>query len=238
MSARNTSGDCPQLTWDLLDGATVLRFSRRSRWSNWPNVRWAARQFWSTQLSAAEDAPERQATWHHLVMTAGNFKRQTPIYLPDLPQGPDSADDADAPLSFTFEVDGRNQTVKRDSPDSWEHLSAITGIGVATATTVLSALWPGWHVIADRRDLGVGIGLAYEEAASEGLLRTAGYEGETVSWPRYRWFRPKVIARAAAIDVEAFEVERAMYEIDVETATSVGTPWSDYRRALCTVLAV
>jgi hypothetical protein len=49
-----------------------------------------------------------------------------------------------------------------------------------------------------------------------------------VSWERYRWFRPKVIARANAIGVEAVQVERALHEIDVATNTNISISWDDY----------
>ena len=112
-------------------------------------------------------------------------------------------------------------------------------MGVATATTVLSALWPGYHVIADRRDIGAGIGLAYVEAYRERLLKAAGDDGETVSWKRYCWFRPKVIARAEAIGVQALDVERALYQIDLETGKqNSNTPWHEYLPMLCRVLNV
>jgi hypothetical protein len=141
-------------------------------------------------------------------------------------------------VSFTVEVQDELRTVERDNPDSWEHLTGITGIGVATATTLLSALWPGYHVIADQRDIGAAIGLAYDEARKERLLRSAGYKGEVVSWRRYRWFRPKVIGRAEAIGVDAVGVERALFQIDLATGTSIKTPWHEYRRQLCSVLSV
>jgi hypothetical protein len=196
-------------------------------------------QFWAAQWSiSAGDAWERQATWHHLVMTAGNFKRQAPISLPDLPDSPNAGHAAGDDRCFTIEVKGKPATVERKNPDSWEHLTDILGMGVATATTVLSALWPGYHVIADQRDIGAAIGLAYNEASREKLLKTAGYDGETVSWKRYRWFRPKLIAKAEAIGVEAVHVERALYGIDLATETNIKTPWDEYRHKLCRVLNV
>jgi hypothetical protein len=171
-------------------------------------------------------------------MTAGNFKRQAPICLPDLPDVLDAGHDAGDQASFTIQVEDELRTVERDNPDSWEHLTDITGIGVATATTLLSALWPGYHVIADERDIGAAIGLAYEEASSEGLLRSAGYYGEVVSWRRYRWFRPKVIGRAEVIGGKAVDVERALFQIDLATGTNSQTLWDEYRRELCRVLGV
>jgi hypothetical protein len=229
------------LTWDLLDYPTVTDFSGRSSWANWSNVQWTARQFWDAQWSSSsDDAWKRQATWHHLVMTAGNFKRQAPISLPDLPEGSNAEHVTGDNRSFTIEVrKGMPKTVVREKPESWEYLTEIPGMAVATATTVLSALWPGYHVIADRRDIGAGIGLAYVEACREKLLRTCGYDGETVSWKRYQWFRPKVITKAKAIGVDAVDVERALYRIDLETGnTSINTPWDEYLLMLCRVLKV
>jgi hypothetical protein len=171
-------------------------------------------------------------------MTAGNFKRQAPISLPSLPDIADAVRSVGDRVRFAIEVDGKPKTVECDKPESWEQLTDIPGIAVATATTILSALWPGRHVIADRRDVGAAIGLAYDEAFREGLLKSAGYQGEIVSWSRYRWLRPKVIAKATAIGVEPVAVERALYEIDLATRSDGGTPWHDYRHELCRVLRV
>ena len=168
-------------------------------------------------------------------MTAGNFKRQAPICLPELPAVPHTGHDAGDLVIFTAEIGDDLRAVHRDNPESWEHLTGITGIGVAMATTLLSALWPGYHVIADQRDIGAAIGLAYDEAFSEGLLKSAGYKGEVVSWRRYRWFRPKVIGRAEAIGVEAVAVERALFQIDMATGANSKTPWEEYRRELATL---
>ena len=237
MSASHAGGaDLCQLAWDLLDRPTVMRFSGRSSWVHWPNVSWTAKRFWEAQWSSSTDgALTRQVAWHHLVMTAGNFKRQAPISLPELHDDPGAHFDGDRG-SFRLEVGGGLATLARDDPASWEHLTSIDGVGVATATTILSALWPGFHVIVDRRDIGAAIGL-YEEAAHEGLLRSAGYKGEVVSWKRYRWFRRKVVAWAAAIAVEAVPVERALYEIDLATRTARGASWDVYRRELGRVVS-
>jgi hypothetical protein len=51
-------------------------------------------------------------------------------------------------------------------------------------------------------------------------------------------FRPKVIARAEAIGVEAVHVERALYQIDLATGTDINASWDEYRRELCRVLNI
>ena len=40
----------------------------------WPNIEWLADLFWDAQSGSSHE--RRIETWHHLVMTAGNFKRQ------------------------------------------------------------------------------------------------------------------------------------------------------------------
>ena len=134
MSASHAgAGDFPQLTWDLLDEPAVTEFSGRSSWANWSNVQWTATQFWDAQRSSSvDDAWKRQATGHHLVVTAGNFKRQTPISLPDLPDAPNAAHVAGDHMSFTIEAEDESKTVERDNPESWKHLTYVTGTGGAT----------------------------------------------------------------------------------------------------------
>ncbi len=157
-------------------------------------------------------------------MTAGNFKRQAPITLPDLPADPGAAHIA----SDSFSLNAGCRPVERAMPESWEQLTCINGVAVATATTVLSALWPGYHVIIDRQDIGAGIGLAYDEACEMKLVKDAGYKGTVVSWSRYQWFRHKVVARAQAIGVEAVMVERALYEIGRASGAVSTMTWEQY----------
>jgi hypothetical protein len=40
----------------------------------WPNVFWVGQQFWDAQVDSGPTAQD--IAWHHLVMSAGNFKRQ------------------------------------------------------------------------------------------------------------------------------------------------------------------
>lgn len=70
------------------------------------------------------------------------------------------------------------------------------------------------------------------------LVRDAGYKGTIVSWPRYKWFRRKVVAKAAAIGVEAVVVERALYEIGKASGASSDITWQEYLPQLCRVLNV
>lgn len=229
--------DLSTLSWDLLDPSTVKHFAGIPSMVNWPHVQWTANHFWSCQGTSPEELEARQVAWHHLLMTAGNFKRQAPITMGNLPDGERKFSiGAHRSDSFDVEVDGETLTVFRSEPTSWEVLDRIPGVAVATATTVLSALWPGDHVIADRRDLGAAIGLAYDEAKGAGLVKTNGYDGEVVSWKRYQWFLPKVTDKAKEIGIEPVVVERALFQIDLETGTKANTPWEQYRRQLWKVL--
>jgi hypothetical protein len=90
----------------------------------------------------------------------------------------------------------------------------VAGVSVAPAQVVQVA----------GQDGVVAVVVAYGEASSERLVKSAGYKGEVVSWRRYRWFRPKVIGRAEAIGVEAVDVERALFQIDLATGTNIKTP--------------
>jgi hypothetical protein len=206
----------------------------------WPNILWTADLFWQAQL--ADDQVRQMETWHHLVMATGNFKRQGGTQICLLQTPPSQHLTATRPeMCLVRTLDGQIE-LWRDEPDSWTSLTndkkAIKGIQVATATTLLSALWPGSHIIIDIRDLNATIGLNLAELTEwvNPLSRTS----IGPSWNWYQWMRDKVMTKAAESRLAPIDVERALYQLDrLVTRPSKGQPkltWQQYSDALEEVL--
>lgn len=110
----------------------------------WEEIRALADRVWS---SGNTDLSIR---WSHLVLACGNFKRQGGTRLVPL-SGMRGTGAASRRTELKLPTPSGPCVVSRDSLDSWRELArSIPGLGVPTMTTVLSALWPGVHVIADR----------------------------------------------------------------------------------------
>lgn len=180
----------------------------------WGDIELLADQFWASGCDPLRG--------HHLLMAVGNFKRQAIIRFDD-------------PLPTTTvkvgverdldrcEIGGR--VLIRDGHDSWEKFcgtnGGVSGFGVATTTTLLSALWPRHHVIIDQRALRAFIGLRLAQGW-ECLLPGAGLPSPT-SLVEARWgdyhsegdsSYLKQILAAHDDTLAPVEVERALFELD------------------------
>lgn len=179
----------------------------------WNDIAGLADSFW------ASDCGLRQA--HHLMMAVGNFKRQAgTIRLKE-------------PLSWTPRKSSGRDTcmiggyvLKRDQLESWKSFCGeargVTGFGVATTTTLLSALWPDHHVIIDQRALRalIGLRLAWDKGCPISGTKCTPESLDTVTWEDY-WtdsefkssYRKEVLASAGPIFAPV-DVERALFELD------------------------
>ena len=173
--------------------------------------------------------------WHHLLLAVGNFKRTGGLILPPsltVDTSSDCRPDCCAiPSSPTSSVQ-----MKRDCATTWRALTSIVGLGVPTASTMLSALWPGSHVIVDRRAACAAIGIsagalwdvsALEDAELPDLHTTDSY------WQFYAdWYQPAVLATAESVGCEPVAVERALFCLDPRVRPSLPKTswvWTDYR---------
>ena len=186
-------------------------------------------------------------------MAVGNFKRQGGTQICLLEAVPkDHVWPAQESIPRACRVQTLTGQIEliRDDPDSWKQLTtdkkAIQGLQVATATTLLSALWPGRHVIIDVRDLNATIALNMDEVMSKGWLTPDSTESLWVTWERYDWVRTKLRGKAAELrdggaDVEPVQVERALYTLDqnVPRPKKDGPKmtWVDYADAIGEALA-
>jgi hypothetical protein len=210
----------------------------------WPNILWCAELFWQAQI-AGDDA-RRLETWHHLVMAVGNFKRQggTQIcLLQAVPEGHAWLAQDRRPRSCKVQTVTGEIELIRDDPGSWELLAALKGVEVATATTLLSALWPRSHVIMDTRVLNATMGLNMAEAVEKGWLTTDSRKTIGVSWEMYAWVRSKVLEKtdqlnAEGANVEPVYVERSLYILDQRVRLPQKLSWNEYAEELGRVLTL
>jgi hypothetical protein len=224
----NSGRELPQL-----DDRTVQRLA--DRWNDtglWNDVLRLADHFWS--------CPDGDhATWHHLLLSVGNFKRQggarLQIRMPD-------NDLAGVDRRDRFWVPGLESPVELAVEDycSWNELAVhISGLGVATTTTLLAALWPGRHVIFDQR----------VHWAVTGLRAAAGLPTEPPIEPRsstalkrtffsYRKARGWIFDTAEATGKDPVVVERALYELARAVSSVKGRTWFEYGKVLEQELSV
>jgi hypothetical protein len=201
----------------------------------------AARQRWQLVLSAAsavrashgKSEPDL-AAWNLLLMAAGNFKRQTPIGPLALPW----------PVTEPGESDDRvvvpdGQLLLRDSVDSWSELTSISGLGIPTSSTVLSALWPGHHAIMDTRALTAAVGLAGHQRGwdTTPVLDGTAWRLPPFTWAVYVWYRNELLQTAQAVGAALLDVERALYRIHGRGKVVRGRSWADYGGAITEQLA-
>jgi hypothetical protein len=173
-----------------------------------------------------------RSTWHHLLLAAGNFKRSGGLILP-LSEALDSEPERSG-LSQEFAIPGESATQRRVAcrdAASWSHLTNLEGLGVPTATTVLSALWPDDHAIIDRRDTTAATALGAPQLWDRlDYAKPTDNLSHTEYWRLYGWFRRAVLATAKREGCKPVCVERALFVLDRHTKTRLrGGSWEEYR---------
>ena len=222
-----------QTLWDTkFDAQAITKLSKQfSGEEAWLSITTAAESFWDVaRNNLSPHDPEVMRAWHLLVFSVGNFKRQTPITLPRLRHpGSWEAKRGRRPRLITVPLmDGESTKVDVADRETWEALEkSVKGIGVPTTTTLLSALWPSRHIIIDVRDLTAAIGLDFEAASKEELLKESGRKGAFVSWNAYDWLRPRVLDKAKKTGRNPIEIERALYILDARAGAAQKKAWED-----------
>jgi hypothetical protein len=203
--------------------------SRRGR--AWRDIEVLAEQFLIHDGSRAESGCQ---AWHHLLLGAGNFKRSAGMILPPaLPRTP-MAERPDAcviPVSVAATL-----PLERDDPGTWRNLTLVDGLGVPTATTLLSALWPSYHVIIDVRAFRAAVGLSASVGWAVSGLDNSDLPVRSPAemyWQIYcEWYQPTVLRTANKLECPAVIVERALFCLDgpvVEQLKRTPWVWTDYR---------
>jgi hypothetical protein len=207
----------------------------------WIDIELVVRRFYEELANIARPNDEELLfRWNHLLMAVGNFKRQGPTSIwpaPNLdvvneppPRVPDQIDIPYDNLSFRRD----DQPVEGETRQSWRNLQRISGVGVPTATTLLSALWPGHHFVFDIRDVRAGVGLNVGPTWRQRDEDSFALPSER-DWEWYGWLRECLLQTAARDDLELFEVERALYILDQQVLRALNKThgkskwlWSQY----------
>ncbi len=178
---------------------------------------WAGVRSFAVSLDAAESHEERTSTTQAFLFAAGNFKRQTPIFVSPSNE-PDVAWEAKEDVS----LEGVG-TVVRDDFDSWRCLDNVPGIGVSTATTLLSALWPDSHAIFDVLTVQAATALRGAAGHWDGPISPGAAismspphfgRGKWLTWDCYRWYRGDcVLPRAEDTSLPPQTIERALFQV-------------------------
>jgi hypothetical protein len=194
----------------------------------WDDVMWLSRMCWQ------EGTPEQAALrWHHLVLAVANFKRQAGRISP--PSIGHLLGSGAAPRDEFIVPSGHSRSaplvLSRDAKESWQTLLGIHGVALATATTLLAALWPKDHFIFDFRVQEAADALRIQAD----LLPTRKTQQQIKTGRRQRpSFEDYATVRAwlMTIDCPLRSSERALYRLSQEVKPVPGRSWPDYAKAV------
>lgn len=205
---------------------------------------------WSIIPSLAERAwtatdAERPFAWHHLVMAVGNFKRDARIRLQlDIELPVDHVDRGQQPFVLP---DGEH--IEASDPDTWQTLIDLKGLGIATTSAILAALWPTHHAVIDRRSRNAFVALQLLQEGKSPILEAHGIDPDKKgdrtalgdpTLPQYEQYRralaDEVGGRAA---IRLMDVERALYSLEqrVSRLPETGRSWREYSHEFGQVIA-
>jgi hypothetical protein len=196
---------------------SARQIAQLSRWTPpadriWEDVRYLAIRFLACDRS---DRTEWVIAWHHLVHAVVNLPRPlcpSPLNL----EGRHAGVHHDPP-GFTFpDYPQSPKDVMCDDTSTWAHLTAMQGMGLWTATILLSCIWPNRHVIMDPHSVQASVGLVYGNWVRNSGLDNASIRGIHAShdteWDFYgKWLRPTILATAENASFSPLDVERALH---------------------------
>jgi hypothetical protein len=149
-------------------------------------VLWADVQLIADRVHATK-GEERACAWHHLLLAVANFKTQATLFPPALPDGSASPHRQDA---LRVPLASGALKLRAEDPPTWPALSGMTGLREPRATTLLSALWPGRHVVMDWRAPSAAVALAGARLGwDQSLAGPDSTERAERSWESYTWYR-------------------------------------------------
>ncbi|MFA9444455.1 hypothetical protein [Egicoccus sp. AB-alg6-2] len=199
---------------------------RRSQaFVTWSWVEHAAARVW-----ASPDSEQRREAVVGLLCAVGNFKRQTPISL-----GSQAREVTSPQRSTSLELPGILETpvIVDEHPQSVRVLTRGDGIGTATATAVLSALFPENHAIMDVRSAPVAAAWARALAVAAPGPHHDDSRPAVVSDDDYAgWYHGVVHSLALEAVVGVRAIERVCFLARVNT--SGYESWDDFADALVT----
>jgi hypothetical protein len=186
----------------------------------WKDVQAAADR---VHLSRGTD---RSWAWHHLLLAVGNFKSQMPLFAAQLPPAL-AGEHPDRGEILEVQVPGGRLTLRLRDPATWRELSErMRGLAVPRTTAVLSALWPGHHLIADWRALSAAAALAgVRNGWAHAPVEPQRTDQLPVNWETYSWYRQTALECANREGAQLIQVERALYTLG---NAMPGATWAVY----------
>lgn len=191
------------------------------------NDRWCEAVQLGGELLDASSEQERRRAWALLLYAVGNIKRSAANLHPPafVEQAPALADRSP---SFPCPTRTGEIQVDRDSLETWRRMEKEThGLGVATSTTVLAALWPHHHAILDRYTLwGVAALRCISGEVENEVDPDATDGGGLPTWSRYGSWRDSMLTTASRLDVRLWELERAIW-LEYKALEPTGKTWRE-----------
>ena len=186
---------------------------------------WQDVQAVADRVHLSRDA-DRSWAWHHLLLAVGNFKAHMPLFPEPLRPAPDK-ENLERGGTLEVPVPDGHLILRVEDSATWRELSErIRGLAVSRTTTVLSAIWPGRHLIADWRALSAAAALA---GARNGWACTPVKPERTdqvrVDWETYSWYRRTALECASQENLHLLQVERVLYALGDPMP---GATWTAY----------
>jgi hypothetical protein len=124
-------------------------------------------------------------------------------------------------------VPGRHLTLQADDQDTWRHLSErMRGLAVPRTTAILSALWPGRHLIADWRALSAAAALiGARNGWAHAPVEPERADQVRVDWDTYSWYCQAALECASQEGLLLIELERVLYKLG---DAMPGATWTAY----------
>jgi hypothetical protein len=190
---------------------------------------WSDVQFLADSVHAHTGA-ERDLAWHHLLLAVGNYKAQAPLFVLAFPSAPEHRT-VQREQTLAVRIGGELLEVSAEGPSTWRELMVlIRGLGIPRTTTVLSALWPGQHVIMDWRALSASLALSGARLGwDQSLVGPASTTRAEASWTSYDWYRRAVVCCADRVGRSPVDLERALWQVGREAP---GLTWEVYAELL------
>jgi hypothetical protein len=169
---------------------------------------------------------DRSWAWHHLLLAAANFKAQMPLFPARLAPVP-ASENLERGDILEVPVPGGLLTLRAEDPVTWRELSeSMRGLAAPRTSTVLSALWPGRHLIADWRALSAAAALVgARDGWDHNPVEPESTDQLPVDWDTYAWYRQAALACAAREGLQPIQVERALYALG---DAMPGATWAAY----------
>lgn len=180
----------------------------------------------------ASTGAERGLAWHHLLLAAVNFKARLKVYPPAIPEGWTPVI-TERETELRIPVGAGTLVVRAEDSKTWPDLKGkVRGLGIPRTTALLSALWPGRHVIMDWRALSAALALTgARQGWDRSLADPASTKPAVRSWASYSWYRTQVIQCAEGAGRSPLSVERALYQLGRKNPVSPGPRTRDTWKA-------